>query len=329
MKTIITILLISISCFTLKAQPILDFNKFPVDINDNQPILTKVLLKKLNWESIKKFCDTAKEHYIDSIKGDFLVEYNYQNQGKSNYFSLVSFKGLVLKFKSEVENSNKPSKISYFDKNVWMAYVNDVLPELPDSLKLSTDEKQETLEAYYTLLGVGSRDEYGWICEYSTFGMAPQKREAIIKLMFKDNLLRKLIKYPNVQTQMYATDALIYIDYLNKQHIKKLDIKLKQQQEMPDSLKILQKIYDIEIDYTESERKRNLKELEYYKSILLKESDWQTIYELRDSHQPVKICGNNGSYKIYKSNTSELLSDEAIANIPKRYEELRSDGYFR
>ncbi len=57
---------------------------------------------------------------------------------------------------------------------------------------------------------------------------------------------------------------------------------------------------------------------------LLTENDWNSIYELRDSNQPVKICGNSGSYKIYLSNTSELLSDKSISEIFNNYKELEN-----
>jgi hypothetical protein len=35
-----------------------------------------------------------------------------------------------------------------------------------------------------------------------------------------------------------------------------------------------------------------------------------------------------GSYKIYLTPISELLSEQAIANIPKAYQMLKGLGYF-
>lgn len=70
-----------------------------------------------------------------------------------------------------------------------------------------------------------------------------------------------------------------------------------------------------------------------YKAILenqlLTESDWKKIYKLRDSGQMIKTCCNGtGSYKIYETKIFELLSEKAISEIQKKYEELKNSGYF-
>ena len=83
----------------------------------------------------------------------------------------------------------------------------------------------------------------------------------------------------------------------------------------------------MEIEEVRKQEEPNEKEiLAYYKKYLLNENDWEKIYALRDSNKIVNICGNSGSYKIYKSNTADVLSDEAIKKIPEQYKSL--GGYF-
>jgi hypothetical protein len=53
------------------------------------------------------------------------------------------------------------------------------------------------------------------------------------------------------------------------------------------------------------------------------------IYEIRDKNETVKTCGNNGSYKIYQSNTNELLSEKSIEEIIENYQFLSEFGYLR
>jgi hypothetical protein len=66
------------------------------------------------------------------------------------------------------------------------------------------EEPQRILKSYYHLLGLDTRDEYGWTCEYSTVGRPPEKRIATIELSKykRVDLLKKLLTYPNFQTQL-------------------------------------------------------------------------------------------------------------------------------
>jgi predicted nucleic-acid-binding Zn-ribbon protein len=151
-------------------------------------------------------------------------------------------------------------------------------------------------------LGVNTNDEYGWICECSSVGVAPGKREAVIQLLSRIELLWKLFDYPNTQTRMYAADALIYKDYLTK---KMIDKEKKKDSEYSNGI------------------------IENLKSKLMTKAEWQKIFNLRDSNLTVKTCGNTGSSKIYDSTTSGLLSDKAIDEIPGQYKLLEDLGYLR
>lgn len=289
---------------SLNAQSTINFGYFPTDINDKKPIATSELLESLNWESIKEFSNSNNGHYAYTRKDSLLTEYEYVQQGRVASFEIKSFNGMVLEFYSEISNTSKPTNTNYFDKNIWLDYANSYLPNLPDSLKLTNKEPKNILKAYYQLLGVGTTDEYGWVCEYSTVGMPTSRRKAVVQLLEDVDLLWRLIDYPNIQTQLYVVDAIIYNDYRTKELIK----------ERSKLLTVNSKILE-----------DHIKDL---KSQLLTKSEWNKIYQIRDSNRKVKTCGNMGSYKIYDSTTTELLSKEAIERIPRSYKSLQHMGYF-
>jgi hypothetical protein len=282
----------------------LDFGNFPSENNDEKPILTSDLLKSLNWEKLKEFSNSNEGHYTYKRKDSLLVEYEYVQQGRVADFEIISFKGKVLEYQCQISNSTKETNTNYFDKKLWLEYAHTYLPNLADSLKLSINEPKRILKAYYELLGVGTYDEYGWICEYSTVGRATDQRMAVIELLGREELLWQLLEYPNVHVQLYVADALIYSDFRDKQMIE---------------------------EYKENRKYKTAREMiKYLKDELLTKAEWKKIYELRDSNQKVSTCkSGTGSFKIYENNTSELLNEQAISEIPKRYEELRKLGYLR
>lgn len=291
----ITILFI-LSGTNLTAQSIVDFGKFPVSTNSEEPLKTSKLLNELEWDKIKEFAKSNEGHYAYERKDSLRIEYKYVQQGRVASFEIVSFNGNVLKFYSEITNTSKPSRITYFDKNVWMSYVEFRIPNIDEKFKISVEQPANILRSYYTLIGVDSRDEYGWICEYSTVGMPPERRRAVIELLGETELLINLLDFPNIQTQLYVSDALIYDDYRTKEMIK-------------------------------NEKDKEFKR--YLKSELISKDVWKKIYEIRDKNEAVKICGNMGSYKIYKSNTTEILSEKSIEEIKENYEMLGKIGYLR
>jgi hypothetical protein len=140
----------------------------------------------------------------------------------------------------------------------------------------------EAQEAAYRLLtapGEGEPNEYGWICEYSTVGIAPRQRQATLVLVRARNieLLRRALGGPNLEGRIYAADALLYLS-------KRQGVRLIQ-------------------------------------------SDRDQIAELRSSDSVVRTCGNAGSYKIYPTPARAVLSNSAIARIPRMYEHLFRLGY--
>ncbi|MBF0598447.1 hypothetical protein, partial [Faecalibacter rhinopitheci] len=65
----------------------------------------------------------------------------------------------------------------------------------------------------------------------------------------------------------------------------------------------------------------------YLYEYLLDDFIRKKIKQLKDKNQSVRICGNNGSYKVYESFTNELLSDERVQEIPQKYKFLKELGY--
>lgn len=294
-KHILILFIIGLS-LNLNAQPFLEFGQFPLLNEDHSFILTSELLEKLNWEDLVKFCDSTESHYTDIIQDSLITEYTYTKQGGVARFVIKSFEGKLLSYISNNSDSDQPTKTEYFNKKIWLEYSHKYLQNLPDSLKLTSDKTEEILIAYYELLGVGTRDEYGWICEYSTVGSAPLRRKAVIDLRHEKEILIRLLKYPNTQIQMYVADALIFEDYSDRLWMnEETDLEFK----------------------------------EYLNEKLLTKEEWDDIYKLRDSDKIVKTCGNSGSYKIYESTTKELLSDKAIKEIPENYEMLSDLGYLK
>src|SRR6476620_4466072 len=144
---------------------------------------------------------------------------------------------MVLQYSRDAGNQ-KP--VSYFNKNLWLKYVDEMLPALPGQFKLPKDESISAAGPYYGLLGVNPSDEYGFICEYGAAGMPPPGRMEIIELLkqHRIDLIKKLTDSANLQAKLYAIDALIYIDYMSKENIRNLE---KNIQKKEDQLQHLQK----------------------------------------------------------------------------------------
>lgn len=256
-------------------QTLRDFGDIPEPIT--KPISTEDLLKKLNWKSVDKFCGKNDGFYSYMRPSETLISFEYVKQGRVESFEIVSYKGEVLEFYLDIPNEDRRSEY-YFNKQLWLEYTNELLPGLPENFILSLDEPVDVFKGFYELLGVNTADEYGWICEYSTVGMPPDRRRGVIQLINNERteLLRLLLNHENPQIKLYAIDALIYMD-----------------------------------------RGSNI----------LSEQDWQLIYDFRDSETIIRTCGNMGSYKVYETPISELLSTKAIKQIPKNYKVLKELGY--
>lgn len=312
------------------SQTLVSFGDFPPNYNDTASLKTSDLLAKINWQVLKKFCDTAKGHYVYERKNGALTTFSYVKQGYEASFDITSYKDFVLEFYSDMPNSTKPVSSSYFDKKLWLQYVNEQLPDIGKAFQIGITEPKTVLKSYYELLGVNTRDEYGWICEYSTVGSATGRRIAIIELLKNGriDLIKKLLDYPNIQTQLYAVDAIIYNNNETKTRIAEYQNKIKIQQKKIDSLTKVTNADKEEIDYLKYQIKSDKDFVNYLEKQLLSKDEWQSIYKLRDSKKTVLTCGNSGSYKIYETPIADLLSDKAIADIPKQYEGLKTLGYF-
>lgn len=331
MKRLLIIIFAIFAFLTTYSQSPVDFSKFKVRQSDTVTLLTADLLTKIDWQAIKSFCTGTNGHYAYERNDSLITTYEYAKQGLVSSFKITSYKGMVMEYYSEADYLTPKSSIYFFDKNVWMKYVNEMMPSLPDQFKITHDEPDNILKAYYRLLGINTRDEYGFICEYSAHGRATDRRIAVITLLkqHRIDLLRKLSEYPNLQTKLYAVDALIYNNYTTKEKIqqweKEINDKQKQLNRLQKKNSVKMKIHDLQ-----NQIKIVSDSISYFNSVLLTDTEWKTIYNLRDSNQTIKTCKDGtGSYKIYGTVISDLLSDKAIADIPKWYEGLKKMGYFQ
>ncbi|SNS43588.1 hypothetical protein, partial [Dokdonia pacifica] len=332
MKKKIVIILILFFSNILFAQK-LNFGNFPTEKNNDEPIITSTLLNSLDWNKLKDFSDKNEGHFArESIRytGDLLKTYSYVQVRYVADFEIVSFKGKVLEYNSQISNSPKQTENSYFDKNVWLEYVHTLLPNLDDSLKLTSIESKDILKGYYSLIGADSRDEYGWICEYSTVPRFTERRRGVIELLKEDraDLIKPLIKNPNLEISMYAIDAMIYHDYKTKQIIINEII--------PELTKLTRELDSLKSNNFSSQKlATNPKEIGYIEKRLsklrketLNSEEWQFICELKEKNQEILTCKDGtGSFKIYKSCTKYLLSEIGISNIIEKYKEWKKLGY--
>ena len=99
MKNVLFLFLFLIFGLMLKAQSIIDLGSFPSQISNDNPLLTSDLLKRLNWDSIKTFCDKTNGHYANIHNFGLKTVYEYVKQGGVAYFNIVSYKGLTHYFR--------------------------------------------------------------------------------------------------------------------------------------------------------------------------------------------------------------------------------------
>lgn len=279
----------------------------PINADKIQSIKTVDLLKELSWEELERYSEEHGFFIHSDESGDLMTSYKYYGRDHEEYIEIYSYNGRVVEYKTLISRNKKQNEIHYFDKQLWIDYVDQVLPNIPKEFRLDLNEPREIIKPYYEFLGINTTDEYGWICEYSTIGKLTSKRKAILFLVKyeKMELLRKLVKYPDIQIQTYAADALLYLDY-------------KKQEEISEFRKEM-KYYEPDISETELEEHYYFKEL---KQGLMTDKDIKRIEELRGSNKIVNTCGNSGSYKIYEKTTNNLLSEKMIPEIVKQYDHL-------
>lgn len=264
------------------------------------------VLSDLNWPALKLYCDSTGGYYARKKEEGSITTYNYTKQGYTENFSLTLFNDKVLEYKSHVDEL---FKTNYFNKKVWIEYVKSE-KQFQDLEWMLTEEElkvnsSEVIQAYITLLGFNVRDEYGWICEYSAAGFPPKKRLAIVGLIKhgRRDFIVRLLNHSNLQTQLYAADALIYLDIIG-------DIQIVQMETFKG---------------TKKKRKYYIKKSNQNR---LSQSERRKIGKLKSDNQYVITCGNMGSYKQYKVSTSELLSADAISMIYTNYLLLKDYGYY-
>jgi hypothetical protein len=107
------------------------------------------------------------------------------------------------------------SRLISYDKQGWNLYAARRPEELGLLPETFIEGNLKLRWAYLALLGLTpDRYEYGWICEYSTMGMAPDQRDAILELVNagRVDLISKVLRGMNTEGQVYAAEALLYLE---------------------------------------------------------------------------------------------------------------------
>lgn len=221
--------------------------RLSLPLNEKSAISTDEVLSSLRWESLSvicggnaSYCSARMDTRSDSLVKEFTLHYFDAN------VDLTSYRGRVIEY--EVSELQRPSTIdaSYFDAQTYTEYADQVLTRTlgeaaSDSLGLDPQTRHApSLRAYYQLLGVGVRDEYGWICEYSTVGSPPAQRQATLTLVeyWQVELLRKVLHGPNLEGQVYAADALLYLSEADTLSLKERSRrKIARLQQSQDTLR--------------------------------------------------------------------------------------------
>lgn len=302
---IISVLLLLISCKeSNKEEKEINFlNLF--DLENYNPMDCQKLLKNISWQRLEEESLTNQDYCNVHHQDSLLTTYYYSPKGSQNFLEIISYQNKVLEYNNSLINQSIQAKIEYFDEKLWISYIGKSIPNLKDKFKLKSPEKKEIIKAYYSLLGVNTTNEYGWICEYSTVGMLTSKRQAILKLVKheKREILKNLLLHPNIQIQIYAADAIIFFDYQFQREIKNYEAKLRK--------------YIPELSSEEISQNPFIQEL---KNKIMSPEEKRLIENLKNSDETIITCGNSGSYKLYKNTTKELLSKESVTEIIDNYE---------
>lgn len=264
------------------------FGNFPNLLIPESHLKTEDLLKHLSWEKILENDTTMEFNKLDNFQDSLLVVYHNWN------IHISSFESKVISFNFQTHYPfSKRFNFQYFDRKLWIEYCHKYLLNLPDSFKLSNNEEidDEALQSYYKLLGVGiSENVYGWRCESGTVGFISARRAAVKELIFYKEYLNKLFDYPNIYTQLYSLEGIIYKEYLdNKSVIDKEGLDL---------------IYFLKV------RSHN-------------NTIWDKVIKLRNSKISIDVCNNGDGGYIYPVKIEEILSDESIRDIPNQFKMLK------
>jgi hypothetical protein len=314
-------------CLNLNAQSHIEINldiKQLDSLRNCKSIPKNTLLDIIKWDSLVQMCNNDNDkRCLATVKSDeSFSEYEFMSDYNCNYIIITTYCETVLSFYIDIQKTLRVLKVSYFDKPAWIEYSQDILKN--ENMRLTEEESQEIIQSYYRLLGVGVRNEYGWICEYSTVGMPPDQRIAAIILIKNKrvDLLRKVLNGENIVGSVYAADALFYLDYLAKVELEEF-YEYKKEEE--NKLEKLELSPDIRQGWEHSFKNQE----KIIRARLLSEEDREKIDLLRSDNLSVTTCGNSGSYKQYKKPVSEVLSDSEIENIADNYKHLDEAGYFR
>ena len=123
------------------SQSPVDFGKLLGEKDDTAILSTTDFLNMINWQGIKDYCKVAHGYFVYEDKDSLISTYGYTSvlEGGAS-FEIVSYKGTVIEYHYKAGTSGKEGSNSFFSKNVWLKYVDEILPSLPEEFKISSSE---------------------------------------------------------------------------------------------------------------------------------------------------------------------------------------------
>ena len=267
--------------------------RFDENIRHGDAIKTNDLLNEIGWEKLKANKHIRNDRIIERRK-KLLSEYifnlglntikrgEYGEQHRES-IRITSYKGYVVEYYKNIEKGGVSHTSNYFNESLWLEYVKEALPLVPEKYLLTLKQDPSRLRNYYTLLGLRGDDKYGWICEGQDYMLLTDRRSAVLEFVKEKNtyLLRKLMDYPDALVKLYVMEAMIYLDHKAKKELDYIAIRSKE-------------LYP---DHTGESYGGNSASIQRNR-LLLTDSEWMQINSFRESNLIIKACGDIGAYKI-------------------------------
>ncbi|MEO0895232.1 MAG: hypothetical protein AAFY71_02355 [Bacteroidota bacterium] len=221
-NTLLLFLLIGMRS-ALSAQELLNFEKLTEILTTTTVRQTDSLLHILQWDSLDQ------QSQLSTLLGTRIYErgelriYEYLQRNPQKYYQIGSFRNHIYSIYAYPVSHQKDAKLERFYQEVWLKIAHAELPNIEDKFFLKYTMSDEVFRAYYVLLGVDTEDIYGWDCEQEGFFQIRQRMAILTLISLLDLVdLKKicllLLDYPLMETQMYAVEALLYLDYTSKKN---------------------------------------------------------------------------------------------------------------
>lgn len=188
-----------------------------------------VFLKNIN-------IDTNSKYFSPDTMPNGVIQIQENIPGTSNYIAINSYKNSILSlyiFNDTIINNKEISseKLVYYNKLGWEKF------NLSRSKLLKEPDKYLVpklyLGDYYNLIGLTGSKSYGFVCWVEDdigcgIVISQDQRSSIMRLIENKqvSIIRKILRGPSLSGQLYAAEALFFLNKINT-HDQKLIDELK------------------------------------------------------------------------------------------------------